>query len=172
MNDTTMLPPDAVPHYDVPATVPAKAKKPRPKSKLKVLPVATNVPEVNRFKFNLTIALGVFIPVMSLAASKIAGTLAAHEHYTLATFGAGIGVAVLAVSLSHLAWAIHDVTGSGPKASWALAIALDCSLVMCELVHVTATPVGINGVCWMVMVVVAAFSMVLNCHAFLNHKVK
>jgi hypothetical protein len=118
----------------------------------------------------LTVALGVFIPLMSLCLSKIAGTLAGSGFYALAVFASGIGVAVLAVSLSHLAWAVRDVTGSGPRASWALAVALDLSLVLCELVHVSAAAAGLDAVCWCVVVVVAVFSMVLNCHAFLNHR--
>jgi hypothetical protein len=123
-----------------------------------------------RYRRALTIALGVFIPLMSVATSNIAGTLAGHGHYALAAFGAAIGVAVLAVSLSHLAWAIRDVTGSGPRASWALAVALDCGIVLCELVHVAAGGTGLAVLCWAVLVVVAGFSMLLNCHAFLNHR--
>jgi hypothetical protein len=42
--------------------------------------------------------------------------------------------------------------------------------VLCELVHVRAAEVGLDAVCWCVVAVVAGFSMVLNCHAFLNHK--
>lgn len=148
-----------------PTAVPTEAPKPKKKRKAK----ARSAPDGSRYKLALTVALGIFIPVMSLATSKVAGTLAGHGHYALATFAAGIGLAVLAVSLSHLAWAIRDVTGSGPQASWALAVALDCSLVMCELVHVTAADAGLDTVCWCVVVVVASFSMVLNCHAFLNH---
>jgi hypothetical protein len=162
---------------ELPGIDPVTVEKPRTRAKRaprpKVAPVAGAKPVAGpdgRFKWNLTVSLGVFIPVMSLAASKVAGTLAGSGHYALAAFGAGIGVAVLAVSLSHLAWAVRDVTGSGPRASWALAVALDCSLVLCELVHVTAADAGLDAVCWAVMAVVAGFSMVLNCHAFLNHK--
>jgi hypothetical protein len=168
-----------LPVIDGPTAAPTAAPKPKartarkpktaPAPKPAAEPVAAH-PPASRFKFNLTIALGVFIPVMSLATSKVAGTLAGHGHYGLAAFGALIGVAVLAVSLSHLAWAVRDVTGSGPRASWAMALALDCSLVLCELVHVTAADAGLDAVCWAVMAVVAGFSMVLNCHAFLNHK--
>ncbi len=162
-----------LPVVDGPTSVaaPAKpkksaAKKAKPERAAKPAPAAA----ASRYKLNLTVALGVFIPVMSLATSKVAGTLAGQQHFALAAFGAAIGVAVLAVSLSHLAWAIRDVTGSGPRAAWALAVALDCSLVLCELVHVTAAEVGLGAVCWCVLLAVAGFSMVLNCHAFLNHK--
>lgn len=151
-----------------PARKPAKRTEPKPAPQL--APAAAPTPAVGRYKLGLTVALGVFIPVMSLATSKIAGTLAGSGHHALAAFGAGIGLAVLAVSLSHLAWAIRDVTGSGPRASWALAVALDCSLVLCELVLVAAADAGLGAVCWCVLLAVAGFSMVLNCHAFLNHK--
>ena len=36
---------------------------------------------------------------------------------------------VLAVSLSHLAWAVRDITGSARWQSWFLAAAVDISLV-------------------------------------------
>lgn len=150
--------------------VPAKAKRKRRKAKGAEPSPALEAASVgSRYKLALTVALGVLIPLLSLTLSKIAGTLAGHGSYALAALAGGIGAAVLAVSLSHLAWAIRDVTGSGPRASWALAVALDCSLVMCELVHVGAAGAGLDAVCWCVVVVVAAFSMVLNCHAFLNH---
>ena len=70
-------------------------RKPKPRTTPHLTPC--------RYKRGLTIALGVFIPVMSVATSKIAGTLATNGHHGLAAFGAGIGAAVLAVSLSHLA---------------------------------------------------------------------
>lgn len=151
-------------------TTTPKAKRVRkPRAKKTAAPTTAPVVEPT-YKRHLTIALGVAIPVLSLAASRVAGTLALHGHWSLAAFGAVVGVAVLAVSLSHLAWSVRDITGSGHKASWALAVALDCSLVLCELVHVTAADAGLGVVCWVLMVGVAAFSMVLNCHAFLNHK--
>lgn len=168
--ETTLVAPDTVPNYEPAAPVTTKPAKAKRKSKPAAVPKVKVAVVASRYKHNLTIALGVFIPVMSVATSKIAGTLAGHGYYALAAFGAGIGVAVLAVSLSHLAWAIRDVTGSGQRASWALAVAVDCSLVLCELVHVTAMDAGLVVVCWAMLLAVAAFSMVLNCHAFLNHK--
>ena len=147
------------------ATTTKPAPKRKPAKRTKPQPAAGDA-----YKRGLTVALGVFIPLMSVATSKIAGTLAGHGHYALAAFGAGIGVAVLAVSLSHLAWAIRDVTGSGTRSSWALAVALDCGIVLCELVHVGAGAAGLSLVCWAVLIVVAGFSMVLNCHAFLHHR--
>jgi hypothetical protein len=43
---------------------------------------------------------------------------------------------VLAVSLSHLAWAVRDITGSTWWQSWCLAGTTDLALVLGELAHV------------------------------------
>jgi hypothetical protein len=125
--------------------------------------------QTSRLKVGMTVALGVGIPLLSLAMSKLAGTLAANAHYGLAGFALGLMVAVLAVSLSHLAWAVGDVTRSGPWASWAMAVSLDLSLVLCELCHVYAGTLGLDAVCYAVMVSVALASMALNVWAFLGH---
>lgn len=127
-------------------------------------------PPVSKFKQRLTVALGCFIPLASLAMSKVSGTLASEGYYGLAGFAAAVGLAVLVVSLEHLAWAIHDITGSGRKQSWLLAVALDCGIVLTELVSVFAADCGLAWVCWLFLAAVIGFSMVLNCYAFLNHK--
>ena len=77
---------------------------------------------------------------------------------------------VLCVSLAHLAWAIGDITRSPIWASWLLAIAFDCCLVLGELCHVQAAEAGIDTVCTTMMVAVCGLSMFLNCWAFLRHK--
>jgi hypothetical protein len=124
----------------------------------------------DRFRFWVTIALGCAIPLLSLTLSTIAGTLARNGHWTLAAFAAVCGVSVLVVSLSHLADAVADLTGATRWQSWLLSITLDLSLVLGELVHVFAEDAGL----WMwtlaLMTAVAAFSMLLNCHAFLSHR--
>jgi hypothetical protein len=122
------------------------------------------------FRAGMTVSLGVGIPLLSLAMSRLSGTLAAHGHLALAAFALGLMAAVLGVSLSHLAWAIGDITRSGPRASWSLAVALDLSLVLSELVHVYAPGLGLAWVTCGVMVSVAAASMALNCYAFLMHE--
>lgn len=116
-------------------------------------PAPAPVMTLARFKLGMTVALGVGIPLLSLA-----------------LFALGLMLAVLGVSLSHLAWAIGDITGSGPRSSWALAVALDLSLVLCELCHVYATALGLEWVCFLVMGAVATCSMALNVYAFLMHK--
>jgi hypothetical protein len=123
-----------------------------------------------RFRLTMTVVLGVGIPLLSLAMSKIAGTLALNGHTFLALFAGSLMLAVLAVSLSHLAWAIEDITKSTVRASWSLAVALDLSLVLCELIHVYAHDLELEWVCCLVMLNVAACSMALNVYAFLQHR--
>jgi len=137
-----------------------KARRPR---------VPTRKPLADRFRLWMTVALGVGIPLLSLAMSKLAGTLASHRRFALAAFALVLMVAVLAVSLSHLAWAVGNITRSGRRASWSLAVALDLSLVLCESVHVYAADLGLVWVCYAVMACVAVASMALNVFAFLAH---
>src|SRR5690349_17707711 len=59
-----------------------------------------------RFRVGMNVSLGVGIPLLSLALSKVAGTLAANSQYALAAFALALMLAVLGVSLSHLAWAV------------------------------------------------------------------
>ncbi len=122
-----------------------------------------------RFKLGMTVALGVGIPLLSLAMSRLGGSLAIGEVYLLSLLAFGLMLAVLGVSLSHLAWAIGNITRSAARPSWALAIALDLSLVLCELVHVYAASLGLAWVCFAVMAAVALTSMLLNVYAFLMH---
>jgi hypothetical protein len=79
---------------------------------------------------------------------------------------------VLAVSLSHLAWAIRDITKSPPWAAWLLAVGFDLVLVLSELCAVSAEDAGVRVVTTLMMVGVAGLSMFLNCWAFLKHPTK
>ena len=121
----------------------------------------------NRVTLGITVALGCGIPLLSIALSKIGGTLLT-THVPLALFAFSLMVAVLVVSLPHLRWSIGDITKSGDRASWSLAVALDLSLVLCELVHVYATDSGLDALVVAVMTSVCIASMVLNCWAFLK----
>ncbi len=137
----------------------------RPRAEAK--PRATPTP-LARFRLGMTVSLGMGVPCLSLAMSKLAGTLASNGYVALALMGLVLMLAVLAVSLPHLAGAIGDITGAGRGTSWSLAVALDCSLVFCELVHVYASGLGLGAVCYLVMGAVAAASMALNVYAFLG----
>lgn len=123
-----------------------------------------------RLALVLTIVMGVAIPLLSLSLSTVAGTLARTGHTTLALGGLALCATVLAVSLSHLAWSVSDITKSGVKASWALAVATDLTIVLCESVHVFAEDAGIGTLVTAMMVSVTLASMALNVWAFLRHR--
>lgn len=145
---------------------PVKAKRPRPRKAGKGKAMVAPAP---RLALGITVGAGIGIPGLTLSLSTIAGQLATQEHVGL---GCGLGLVggtVLVVSLSHLAWAIGDITRSARWASWLLAIAVDCGLVACEGVHVFA-PGVCDGLATAVMVAVTLASMVLNVWAFLRHR--
>lgn len=123
-----------------------------------------------RLALILTITMGIAIPLLSLSLSTVAGTLARTGHAALACGGLALCATVLAVSLSHLAWSVSDITKSGTAASWALAIATDLTIVLCESVHVFADDAGIGTLVTTMMVAVTLASMALNVWAFLRHR--
>lgn len=113
----------------------------------------------------LTVALGCGIPGLSLALSSVGGRLMSQGHVGLGVGAMALCCTVLAVSLSHLAWAVKDITRSARWQSWCLAVAIDLSLVLCELAGVAGFTL------WVVPVVMAAVTMssaALNCWAFLR----
>lgn len=120
--------------------------------------------QLGRMESALTLVLGCGIPLLSLALSRIAGALYAQHHLVLAYTLAVLVLCVLAVSLSHVAEAIREITGSERWLSWSLAIAIDASLVTCEVVNVTAAIEQIT--CWLVIGAVVAVSAALNVYAF------
>ena len=121
---------------------------------------------VSRGRRAITVGMGCGIPCLSLALSSIGGRLWVEGHQELGGAALVLCSAVLAVSLSHLAWAVRDITGSARWQAWCLAGAIDLSLVLGELA-------GIGGFrLWVVPVVmgsVTVVSAVLNCWAFLRH---
>src|SRR5262245_1343007 len=60
----------------------------------------------------ITVGLGCGVPGLSLALSSIGGRLCAAGQYGLGVASLGLCCTVLAVSLSHLAWAVRDITRS------------------------------------------------------------
>jgi hypothetical protein len=127
------------------------------------------VKAVSRARRWITVGLGCGIPALSLALSSIGGRLVSEQHMYLGSGCLVLCCGVLAVSLSHLAWAIRDITGSARWQSWALAAAVDASLVLGELAGVAGFRLWVVPV---VMVAVAVVSAALNCWAFLAHRCK
>jgi hypothetical protein len=85
-----------------------KAKPRRRANKPKAAPGAV----MGRGRRLLTVGLGCGIPGLSLSLSSIGGRLLEEGHTALGTAALTLCCSVLAVSLSHLAWAIQDITGS------------------------------------------------------------
>jgi hypothetical protein len=114
----------------------------------------------------LTVGMGCGIPGLSLALSSIGGMLLRGGQVWLGGGSLALCGAVLSVSLSHLAAAVQDITRSAVWQSWCLAVAVDVTLVLCELARVS----GDEGLLVPVlMACVTAASMGLNCWAFLRH---
>jgi hypothetical protein len=113
----------------------------------------------------LTLGMGCGIPCLSLSLSSIGGRLLEQGHAWLGAGALVLCCCVLTVSLSHLAWAIQDIIRSARWQGWALAIAVDLSLVLGELSRVAGFDL------WVVpalMFSVTVASAVLNCWAFLR----
>jgi hypothetical protein len=136
------------------------ARKPRGKR-----PVVTSA-RVSRMRQAITVGMGCGIPCLSLALSSIGGRLIEEGHRYLGGAALVLCCGVLAVSLSHLAWALRDITRSAWWQAWALAVAIDVSLVLGELASVAGFRLWLVPV---VMVAVCVVSAVLNCWAFLRH---
>ena len=105
------------------------------KSKKSKAPTKLAKPTAERIKFWATITMGIFMPLLSLALSFIGGNLLGKGLHVLSGLSFLMMGCVLCVSLAHLAWAIGDITRSPIWASWLLAIAFDCCLVLGELCH-------------------------------------
>jgi hypothetical protein len=71
---------------------------------------------------------------------------------------------VLALSLSHLAAAIRDITRSARWQAWCLAVAVDVAVIVAELVRVSGQG---GAVQWGMMAALTGASAVLNCWGFL-----
>jgi hypothetical protein len=115
----------------------------------------------------ITLVLGCGIPGCSLALSSIGGRLCTEGQTALGVAALALCCSVLAVSLSHLAWAVEDITHSARWQAWCLAVTVDLAVVLCELAAVA-------GAAWWlvyaVQVAVTGASALLNCWAFLAHR--
>lgn len=117
----------------------------------------------SRFCSTMTVALGVFVPAISLTMSSLAAQQFMSGGVVLGGAFAVLVGCVLLVSLTHLAEAIEDLTGSSRLISWATAITFDACLVAFEVAH----KLGEGGAVVPVMIAaVAVISAALNVHAF------
>jgi hypothetical protein len=112
----------------------------------------------------MTVSLGVFIPAISLTMSSQAANMFQAGNVVLGGAFAALVFVVLAVSLTHLAEAVEDLTGSTRFISWATAIAFDACLVAFEVAHKTVAKD--DWTVTLMIAVVAIISAALNVHAF------
>lgn len=116
------------------------------------------------FANGMTVALGAFIPAISLTMSSQAANMFQAGNVVLGGLFAALVFVVLAVSLTHLAEAVEDLTGSTCFISWATAIAFDACLVAFEVAHKTIAKD--DWTVTLMITVVALISAALNVHAF------
>jgi hypothetical protein len=84
-----------------------------------------------------------------------------------ATAFAALAGAGLVVSLPHLASEVGSLTGASSAAAWFTALVIDLGLCASKA-HLSARGPK-QGVAWSVVVACSCLSVVLNCHAFLEH---
>ncbi len=160
---------------EAPSSSPNEMIDPRSET-MEQQPLKSRLPSAAQWRLFLTLGMGVWIPLFSLALSYVGGNLMREGISNtnaimigLASFSFALMTCVLSVSLSHLAWAVEDITKSHRWASWALALAFDLALVLGELCHVSAEEAGVGKVVTVLMATVCVLSMFLNCWAFLKH---
>ena len=137
------------------------------KAKRVKAPKAKPAVSMTALRRTLTVGMGCGIPGLSLALSTMGGRLMCESKWGLGAGALVLCGTVLAVSLSHLAWAIRDITKSALWQSWCLAVAIDLAVVLCELSRVAGFELWVVPV---LMGCVTVASAGLNCWAFLRHK--
>lgn len=80
--------------------------------------------------------LGIMVPVLVLVFSRVAALLWGRGRRGLALVGGGAVLAVLGLSVQHLAASVAKLTGEGTATAFLLAVAVDVGLVVCELATV------------------------------------
>jgi len=106
-------------------SVPAPKTKARSKAKTKAVaaPKTNWIPSLAKLRHALTIGMGCMIPLWCSLLSHVSGTMLTEESTAAVCLGIGIMViccTLLALSLSHLASAVADITKSdrGKAGPW------------------------------------------------------
>lgn len=82
--------------------------------------------------------IGIWVPALVIVLARVAGGCHVRGWKGLAAAGAFVVVALLALSVSHCARAFHLLTGCDYVSSVLMAVGIDCGLVVCELMTVSA----------------------------------
>jgi hypothetical protein len=80
--------------------------------------------------------LGILVPALVLVLARLAGGSWARGWRALAYFSGAVGVALLALSVSHCAKAFAELTGADLVSAYLMAVGIDCGLVACELMTI------------------------------------
>lgn len=110
------------------------------------------------------IILGCSIPILVLCIFHAAHASLVEGQAWLAFFGAGVGVSLLLVSLSHTSEAIRDLTRAHPWQAWCIAVTFDLGLVFAETGKYLVPDQSF--VMWLLIVIIAVFSAVTNSYGF------
>lgn len=86
--------------------------------------------------------IGFWVPALVIVFARVAGGSWVRGWRVLAMLGAAVVLALLALSVSHCARAFAQLTGADGLSSILMAIGIDCGLVVCELMTVSAKKRG------------------------------
>lgn len=121
----------------------------------------------SRFGDVMTVTFGLFVPAVSYALSKAAGTAYMSDYAGVAYGLLALIIVVLAVSLTHVAEAVEHITGSSKFISIATAVTLDVTLVAMEAMHATiAHELHIETLTGGLAVAICLVSAAANVYAF------
>lgn len=110
------------------------------------------------------------IPTSAALLGWVACDVAAAQRSWFALLPTAMAVSVLLVSLPHVAAGLRASLHVGVRDSWALAVALDLSLLVCEVVvHFVDVSRATAAVCWTVMLAALVGSTVYNVAGFRQH---
>lgn len=128
-------------------------------------------PEASGMQKLTKVALSAAIPLGYLGVSRLGAVALNNGVSWLAVMAAFFSAALMVVSLPHAAEAVKDLTHSGNRVAWALAVVIDGVLLTSEAASATvAQGLGLEGICQVLIVGVALFSAAFNYHAFNAHK--
>lgn len=144
-------------------TTPAVSKTPKKKGG-----TARKWPTKSTLRLAVACTMGVIIPTLTLVSSYYVGVFAKTTPVLAVLFTLS-GLTAMAVSVGHLQWSIRDTTPTPPKAAWATALLIDGMIALGEAVQSTPNADWKSA---LLITVLWGVSVLLNIHAFLNHKPK
>lgn len=167
-----LTPGDHVVEHDVTASASKVRSLPSKKSvsKRKATPRKKSAKKVRAERWTvlktvLTHVMAVVIPSASVGLTALAGGMYNAGNIGLAMFASAIALALISVSIPHLAVAIKEVTGSSSRVSVTMAVSFDCAIVFGELAHTTG-PESYHLIAVAIMLVGWALSAAMNSVAF------